>query len=66
MTGRFRNYRAIIQQAELAAMPPEAVARFLADRADQSKEQARVDPVDESAEEALRLRGDTLIELWRR
>lgn len=58
-----RGYKTLIQEAELLAMPPEAVAEFLKGRAGQSKDEARDDPVDEDVEKALRGRGDPLIDL---
>lgn len=58
-----RGYKTLIQQAELMAMSPEAVAEFLKRRAGQSKDEARDDPVDEEAEKALRRRADPLIDL---
>src|SRR5205823_323610 len=48
---------------ELLAMPPEAVAEFLKRRARQPNDEARDDPVDEEAEQALRSRGHPLIDL---
>ena len=44
-------------------MPPEVVAEFLRQRAGQSKDEARNDPVDEDVEKALRARSDPLIDL---
>lgn len=58
-----RGYKTLIQEAELMAMPAEAVAEFLKGRACQTKDEARDDPVDEHAEKALRGRADPLIEL---
>jgi hypothetical protein len=60
---RMRGYSAIIQEAELTAMPPESVADFLKRRANQTKAEARNDPVDEDTEKALRGRADPLIDL---
>lgn len=58
-----RGYRTLIQEAELMAMAPEAVADVLQRRASQSKDEARDDPVDEDVEKALRDRADPLIDL---
>jgi hypothetical protein len=58
-----RGYKTLIQEAELMAMPPEVVAEFLRQRAGQSKDEARNDPVDEDVEKALRARSDPLIDL---
>ncbi len=58
-----RRYKALIQEAELMALPPEAVAQFLKSRAGQVKDEARDDPVDEGAEKALRGRAVPLIDL---
>lgn len=58
-----RGYKTLIQEAELMAMPPEVVAAFLRQRAGQSKDEARNDPVDEDVEKALRARSDPLIDL---
>ncbi|NBV87316.1 MAG: hypothetical protein EBS01_13885 [Verrucomicrobia bacterium] len=58
-----RNYKTIIQEAALMAMPPAAVADFLKNRAFQNRAEAREDPVDEIAERALRGRADPLINL---
>lgn len=58
-----RGYKTLIQEAELMAMPPEAVAEFLKGRAGQTKDEARDDPVDEEAEKALRGRANPLIDL---
>lgn len=58
-----RGYKTLIQEAELMAMSPEAVAEFLKGRAGQTKDEARDDPVDEEAEKALRRRADPLIDL---
>ncbi|SUY92149.1 hypothetical protein [Comamonas terrigena] len=57
-----RGYQTLIQEAELMAMSPEAVAEFMR-RAAQSKREARPHYVDEDTEKALRTRGDTLIDL---
>ena len=56
-----RGYKSIIQEAELLAMSPEAVAEFLKTRAKQSMDE--LDPVDEEAEDALRSRSNPLIDL---
>lgn len=61
-----REYKTLIQQAELMAMAPGPVVEFLKRRASQSKDEARDDPVDEEVEKALRSRGDPLIDLHRR
>jgi hypothetical protein len=58
-----RGYKSIIQEAELLAMSPEAVADFLKKRAKQSRDERDHDPVDEKAEEALRGRSNPLIDL---
>jgi hypothetical protein len=58
-----RGYKSIIQEAELLAMSPEAVAEFLKKRAKQSMDELDHDPVDEEAEEALRGRSNPLIDL---
>ena len=58
-----RGYKSIIQEAELLAMSPEAVAEFLKKRAKQSVDELDCDPVDEEAEEALRDRSSPLIDL---
>ncbi len=57
------GYKTLIQEAELMAMPPEAVAEFLKRRAGQTKDEARDDPLDEAVEKSLRGRSDPLIEL---
>ncbi len=58
-----RGYKSIIQEAELLAMSPEAVAEFLKKRAKQSMDELDHDPVDEEAEVALRGRSSPLIDL---
>jgi hypothetical protein len=58
-----RGYKSIIQEAELLAMSPEAVAEFLKKRAKQSVDELDHDPVDEETEEALRGRSNPLIDL---
>jgi hypothetical protein len=58
-----RGYKNIIQEAELLAMSPEAVAEFLKKRAKQSMDELDHDPVDEEAEVALRGRSSPLIDL---
>jgi hypothetical protein len=58
-----RGYKSIIQEAELLAMSPEAVAEFLKKRAKQSVDELDQDPVDEEAEVALRGRSNPLIDL---
>jgi hypothetical protein len=55
-----RGYKSLIQEAELLAMSPEAVAKFLKKRAKQSMDELDHDPVDE---EALRGRSSPLIDL---
>jgi hypothetical protein len=61
--GSMRGYRILIQEAELMAMRPDAVAEYLKRRASELKDDARDDRVDEDVEEALRRRGDPLIDL---
>ena len=56
-----RGYKTLIQEAELMAMSPEAVAEFLKVRAGQFKEV--VHPVDEELEKALLSRAEPLITL---
>lgn len=58
-----RGYKTLIQEAELMAMPSEAVANFMKLRADQSRDEARNDLVDEEVERALIGRHDPLIDL---
>jgi hypothetical protein len=58
-----RGYKSIIQEAELLAMSPEAVAEFLKKRAKQSMDELDRDPVDEEVEVALRGRSSPLIDL---
>ena len=58
-----RGYKTIIQEAELMAMSPAAVAEFLKQRASISPDQGGPDLIDESVERALRSRGDPLIDL---
>lgn len=58
-----RNYKTLIQEAELMATPPEAVAEFLKLRAGLSRSDALDDPVDEETEWALQSRKDPLIGL---
>jgi hypothetical protein len=58
-----QNYRAVIRRAELLAMPPEAVAAFLKERAARPREELRNDDVDEEIERALLDRDDPLINL---
>jgi hypothetical protein len=58
-----RGYKSIIQEAELLAMSPEAVAEFLKKRAKQSVDELDQDPVDEEVEVALRGRSNPLIDL---
>jgi hypothetical protein len=58
-----RGYKSIIQEAELLAMSPEAVAEFLKKRAKQSMDELDHDPVDQEAEVALRGRSSPLIDL---
>lgn len=58
-----RGYKTLIHEAELMAMPPDAVAEFLKHRAKQSRDQARDDPVDMEAEQALLGRNEPLIAL---
>lgn len=58
-----RGYKTLIQEAELMAMSPEAVADFIKRRAGQSNDEARDDPMDEEAEKALLGRKEPLIDL---
>jgi hypothetical protein len=58
-----RNYKTIIQEAELLAMPPVAVADLLKTRATQTKAEAREDVINEDVERALRGRADPLIDI---
>ncbi len=58
-----RGYKTLIQEAELMAMSPEAVVEFMKQRAGQSKDEARNDPLDEDAEMALLGRKAPLIDL---
>jgi hypothetical protein len=61
--GSYKNYKAIIKQAELMAMSPEAVAAFLKMRAVQSDDEWRNDEVDDEIEAVLLARNDPLINL---
>lgn len=61
--GSYKSYKAIIQQAELMAMPSEAAAAFLMKRAAKTKGELRDDPVDDEIEAGLLARGDPLINL---
>lgn len=59
-----RGYKTLIQEAELIAMPPEAVADFLKRRAEPAQGGgARDDAVDEEVERSLYGRRDPLIDL---
>ena len=58
-----RGYKTLIQEAELMAMTPDAVADFLKERSGKTKDEARDYLVDEVAEQALRGRTDPLIDL---
>jgi hypothetical protein len=58
-----RGYKTLIREAELMAMPPQAVAEVLKLRAGQSKDEARYDELDGDLEKALRGRSDPLIDL---
>lgn len=58
-----RGYKTLIQQAELMAMSPEAVTKFLKRRAEQPYWDELNDPVDEDVEKALHSRDDPLISL---
>lgn len=58
-----RGYKSIIQEAELLAMSPEAVADFLKKRAKQPEDEPAHDLADEQTEEALRCRSNPLIDL---
>jgi len=57
------EYKKIIQEAELMAMQPQAVADFLQKRSLQTATEAHNDVVEEDTEEALLKRADPLIEL---
>ena len=57
-----RGYKTLIQEAELMAMTPDAVADFLKERSGKTKDEARDYLVDEVAEQALRGRADPLID----
>lgn len=59
----YRNYKAIIKQAELTAMSPDTVMASLEKRANQTKDEWRDDLVDEGAEAALLARHNPLINL---
>ena len=61
--GSYKSYKAIIKQAELMVMPPDAAAAFLKKRASQTKDEWRNDPVDSDIELALVARGDPSINL---
>lgn len=58
-----RAYQSIILEAELAASAPESVETKLRQKAAQSEQEWRNDPLDEATEHALRKRGHPLIEL---
>ncbi len=58
-----RSYESIIAEAELMALPPETVRARLIEYASQAKGYDPKYPLDEEAEEALRLRRDPLIDL---
>jgi hypothetical protein len=58
-----RSYKAIIKQAELLAMSPEAVCSFLKAQAVQSETEVLTDGFDREAELALAGRNDPLISL---
>jgi hypothetical protein len=58
-----RNYKTVIQEAELLASPPVVVAEFLKTRAAQTNDERRDDGVDEEFEAALHGRNDPLINL---
>lgn len=58
-----RSYESIIVEAELLALPPETVRVRLIEYASQAKGYDPKYPLDEEAEEALRLRLDPLIDL---
>lgn len=61
--GSYKSYKAIIKQAELLAMSPDALAAFLKRRASQSEDEWRNDEVDDDIEAALLSRNDPLINL---
>lgn len=58
-----RRYKSCIQEAELLAMSPEAVAAFLEARARDARGDSYDDHVDEKAEESLRKRNIARIDL---
>lgn len=58
-----RRYEVLIHEAELMAMPPQAVAAELKRRAGHPRDDAREDPVDEETENALRSRNDPILNL---
>ncbi len=58
-----RNYKTLVQEAELMAMSPEAVMLFLKARATSSKDKPVPDIVDEETEQALQSRKHPLIDL---
>lgn len=61
--GTYKSYKAIIIQAELAAMSSEAAATFLKKRAKQSEDEWHRDEVNADIEAALLTRNDQLINL---
>lgn len=58
-----KSYKTVIKEAELMAMPPEAVASFLKKRSTLSKDELRDDVVNDEIEASLLARGDPLINL---
>ena len=58
-----RNYKTLIQEAELMAMSPEAVAQLLRARATSPRTKPALDVVDEDTEQALQARKHALIDL---
>lgn len=58
-----RNYKTLIQEAELMALSPEAVVQYLKTRATSPKERPALDVVDEETERALQSRKHPLIDL---
>lgn len=56
-----RGYKALVQEAELMAMPPELVADFLKQRAGKSAIEIRYDDIDHETETSLLGRAEPLI-----
>lgn len=59
----YRGHKTLLREAELLAMSPESVASLLKDRANQSKDDALIDVIDEATERALLNRKEPLIDL---